>query len=219
MDKIALKKVIKKARVTDKYAVIKQLCRNCKVLDVGCIGQDTDVKAPNWLHREIKNVATEVTGVDISHEGIETLNKQGYHMLHVSELTDLKETYDVIVMADVIEHVSNPVEFLQFYARFLKPSGKMAISTPNANRAINFLSILIYNNYSVNDEHICWFCPMTLLEVIHRSQLKLVEFYWLKKYYGFKGLNAVTRIITWKSDILALWRKSFNQNFMMVVSK
>jgi 2-polyprenyl-3-methyl-5-hydroxy-6-metoxy-1,4-benzoquinol methylase len=219
MDKTTLKRAIKKARVTDKYSFIKNLCKGCSVLDVGCIGQDAEINSPNWLHQQIKNVATEVTGVDIILENIEELNKQGYRMLHVSELADRHETYDVIVMADVIEHVSNPVEFLQFYSRFLKPSGSMVISTPNANRAINFLSILSYNNYSVNDEHVCWFCPMTLLEVIHRSQLKLVEFYWLKKYYNFKGLNIFTRIITWTSDMLALCRKNFNQNFLVVVTK
>jgi hypothetical protein len=95
----------------------------------------------------------------------------------------------------------------------------MIISTPNANRAVNFFSILLYNSYSVNDEHTCWFCPLTLAEVVQRAELKLEEFFWLSKYYDLKGLNLFSRILTWKSELLARWRKNFNQNFMMIVAK
>ncbi|MBN1144185.1 MAG: class I SAM-dependent methyltransferase [Bacteroidales bacterium] len=219
MNKSELRKVIKKAQITDKYSAIRNMCRNCEVLDVGCVGQDANFQTGKWLHNEIKAVAKKVTGVDIDSEKMERLKKEGYHLLHVSELDENPEFFDIIVMADVIEHVSDPVGFLKSYSRFLKPTGKMIISTPNANRAVNFFSILLYNNYSVNDEHTCWFCPLTLAEVIQRAELKPEEFYWLKKYYDLKGLNLLTQILTWKSELLARWRKNFSQNFMMIVAK
>lgn len=219
MNKSELRNLIKKAQITDKYSAVRNMCRNCEVLDVGCVGQDANFQTGKWLHNEIKAVAKKVTGVDITSEKMEDLKKEGYHLLHVSELEVSPELFDVIVMADVIEHVSDPVGFLKFYARFLKPAGKMIISTPNANRAINFFSILLYNNYSVNDEHTCWFCPLTLAEVVQRAELKMEEFFWLRKYYDLKGLNLLTQILTWKSELLARWRKNFNQNFMMIVTR
>jgi len=100
-------------------------------------------------------------------------------MLHFSELTVRKETYDVIVMADVIEHLAILLTSCSFTPAFLSLR-EHGYFYSHANRAINFLSILTYNNYSVNNEHICWFCPMTLQEVINQSQLKWLSFTGLK---------------------------------------
>lgn len=219
MDRSALRKLIKKAALREKYRLIIEKCSNLRVLDVGCVGQDANSQTDKWLHADISKVASALTGVDISMENIEKLKKQGYVMLHTDELTDQHGLYDVIVMADVIEHVSNPENFLRFYTKFLSPGGIMIISTPNANRAINFFSILAFNNYSVNDEHTCWFCPMTLFEVIQRSELKLKEFYWLKRYYTLKNGSLTTRVLTIISDVFSSLRKNFNQNFVFIVTK
>jgi 2-polyprenyl-3-methyl-5-hydroxy-6-metoxy-1,4-benzoquinol methylase len=199
--------------------MIKRYCANRKILDVGCIGQDAGFNSDKWLHNVIRQVASEVTGVDISTENIAKLNQQGYRVFHPTELKERPETFDIIVMADVIEHVDDPVGFLKFYAEFLNSTGIMLISTPNANRAVNFFSILAFDNYSVNDEHTCWFCPKTLQEVVLRAGLQLKEFYWLKRYYPTKGMPFISRMLTCLSDGMALWRKNFNQNFMFIVSK
>jgi 2-polyprenyl-3-methyl-5-hydroxy-6-metoxy-1,4-benzoquinol methylase len=219
MEKSALKQRIKKAEVSEKYAVIRNICRGRKVLDVGCIGQDVTAETENWLHNEIKEVASDVTGVDISIEKIAAFNQLGYHMLNPSQLERENETYDVVIMADVIEHVNDPVVFLKSYAKYLNDSGKMVITTPNANRAVNFFSIFFFNNYSVNDEHTCWFCPKTLNEVVARSGLNIMEFYWLKKYYTYNEISFASKVVTGLADTMAAWRKSYHQNFMIVVSK
>ena len=219
MDKVTLRKMTKSARLEEKYKLILLHCRNKKVLDVGCIGQDVHSQTDRWLHASIKKVAADLTGVDISLENIEKYEEQGFSILHPSALATNNKLYDVIVMADVIEHVSNPQEFLEFYAQFLNQEGIILISTPNANRAINFLSILAYNQYSVNEEHTFWFCPLTLLEIVHRAHLRLNAFYWLGRYYNLKGLGFLTQLITLASDFFAWCRKNLSQNFMFIVSK
>jgi 2-polyprenyl-3-methyl-5-hydroxy-6-metoxy-1,4-benzoquinol methylase len=199
--------------------MIQNLCKGQKVLDVGCIGQDFTTTDTNWLHNQIRSVASDVTGVDIATDKIKELNAQGYKMLHVTQLQNLDDRYDVIIMADVIEHVDDPVGFLRFYSQFLKEHGSMMVSTPNANRAINFFSILLFNNYSVNDEHTCWFCPKTINEVVGRSGLQIRDFFWLKRYYSLKGLSFVTILLSCFSDCLAFLRRNFHQNFMVILSK
>ena len=42
------------------------------------------------------------------------------------------ETFDVIVLGFILEHVDNPGEILKKYAGFLSPQGKMYITVPNA---------------------------------------------------------------------------------------
>lgn len=41
------------------------------------------------------------------------------------------EQYDVIVMADVMEHIANPMPILEQLKELLAPNGKLVISTPN----------------------------------------------------------------------------------------
>ena len=48
------------------------------------------------------------------------------------ETFETKETFDLIVMGFILEHVDNPVQILKHYKKFLSPNGKMFISVPNA---------------------------------------------------------------------------------------
>ena len=52
-----------------------------------------------------------------------------------SEMAELPmecaQTFDVILCADVIEHVSDPARFLRHLLRYLRPEGRVIISTPN----------------------------------------------------------------------------------------
>ncbi|NBP69198.1 MAG: hypothetical protein EBU52_10680, partial [Cytophagia bacterium] len=96
--------------------LILSICSQKKVLDVGCIGQDRDFSAPNWLHNKIKSVASVVHGVDILTNLIAQLKVKGYLMYSVEELQAMNEKYEIIILSDVIEHVNNPVEFLAFYS-------------------------------------------------------------------------------------------------------
>lgn len=45
---------------------------------------------------------------------------------------DTKETFDVIVLGFILEHVDEPNKILEKYAHFLSPEGKMFITVPNA---------------------------------------------------------------------------------------
>ncbi len=219
MDKVTLTKLIKRARVEKKYSLIINRCKGKKVLDVGCIGQDAGVASGNWLHDQLKAVSSQLTGLDIVQEKIKKFRLLGYDMIDIQELEQRGDKYDVIVMADVIEHIGNPEEFLKYYSTWLTNGGSIIITTPNANRAINFVSIIVYGNYSVNDEHTCWFCPRTLHEVISRAGLNVQEFYWLDRYYSYRGLACMTRILTLLADMLAKCRRNLNHNFMFIISQ
>jgi 2-polyprenyl-3-methyl-5-hydroxy-6-metoxy-1,4-benzoquinol methylase len=199
---------IKNSPIQSKDEIIMQLCTNKKVLDVGCVGQDSPYQSENWLHNKLKKVSREITGVDIDFESIEYLKKVGHNIIHVNELENYNEKYDVIVMADVIEHVNDPVDFIKFYSRYLNQEGIFLITTPNATRIRTFIEILFTTTYSMNFEHICWFCPKTLLEVISRADLIPVDFYWLKEY------SPKLRYLIY-NPLLRIW-KNYNPNFLFV---
>jgi 2-polyprenyl-3-methyl-5-hydroxy-6-metoxy-1,4-benzoquinol methylase len=153
-------------------------CRGRSVLDVGCVGQARNHDSEHWLHGQLRKVASNLIGVDINRTGREELRIRGYDVLLPEELEG--RTFERIVMGDVVEHVDNPVAFLEFYAKCLADEGRIVLTTPNAFSALQLFWIATRNRVWVNPEHICFFDPLTLAEVVERAGLEIVNFAWLK---------------------------------------
>ena len=211
--------LIKKANVIGKDKYLVSQCENKHVLDVGCVGQTRGYATNEWLFDKYKTVAKSVTGVDVNMEGVEVLKREGYNVVTTSELETLGQHYDIIIMSDVIEHIDNPGAFLEEYSRYLGNNGRMIVTTPNATRARTFFEILFSGHYSLNLEHTMWFCPKTLVELIGRTSLMPVEFYWLKEY-GYDKYRSVSNFLAFiLSSLLCVTRKKYNPNFMIILEK
>lgn len=206
---------IRKASVVDKQAQIVALCKGKKVLDVGCVGQDLDPDSPRWLHARIREVAASVTGCDINTEGIQRLNERGLQILTPEQVEASNEKYDVVVMGDVIEHVTNAGEFLEYYKRFLQQGGTMIICTPNAFGIRYVLQVFFYGRPTTNPEHTVYFDPFVMLELINRVGLKPADFYWLYDYQ--KPGKFSQYVIAGMSWVMIKMRRFFHANFMMIV--
>lgn len=219
MTKVELIAKARGAKRIEKDAFLLEQCSGKFVLDVGIVGQDRDFDSPTWLHNKIKGVAVSLHGVDILEEPIQKLKQSGYAVFTVDELKNMSNKYDVILMSDVIEHVNDPVGFLTFYSNYLRPSGKMLVSTPNSNRANNFVHILFNNNYSVNPEHTFWFCPRTMAEVVSRTSLQISDFYWAGHYFeSFKIVGFYQRFKLFIINWLIKLRSNFSPNMVFVIT-
>lgn len=121
--------------------VVAQLLeRTCpqggRVLDYGC---GTGVLFEAALTR-----ASEVVGVDLVLAAAR-LWKQRRGLDHVT-LHSPEEaaavvgsgTIDVVVAAEVLEHINEPDSTLSFFHRVLKPGGSLIVSLPTENRAYRF---------------------------------------------------------------------------------
>lgn len=102
--------------------------KGSKVLDVGCSTGNFGV----YLERE-KNC--KVTGIDIDSEDIRIAKKKisrAYVMDINSDSVDKLGLFDVVIFADVIEHLENPSSTLsQVAKKLLKTGGKICFSIPN----------------------------------------------------------------------------------------
>ncbi len=221
-DKEKIFRSIKKAQTVKKDEFIIHFCSGKTVLDVGCAGQDHDISNPNWLHGKIYKTANELVGVDTNVAAIKKLRSKGYAVFSPEEILTHKnkKSFDVIIMADVIEHVNDPVDFLIQYSRLLATNGRLVITTPNAVSARNFTSILLGNHYSLNPEHTVWFCPKTIIETLTRAKLQFHDFFWIKEYYSIrevKGLFSKTIFIL--NSFLFKLRRLYHPNFMLIAKK
>jgi 2-polyprenyl-3-methyl-5-hydroxy-6-metoxy-1,4-benzoquinol methylase len=145
---------------------ILRLCGGKKVLHLGCVGMEfhSDAQRAEMfgqsLHRRLADVASELTGVDISIGAIEALHRIGLGMdIVYGDVERLEEldlasagAFDVILAGDIIEHLSNPGRVLDQIARLAGPHSRLVITTPNAfglPRMIRF----VLGRFLENDEH------------------------------------------------------------------
>ena len=96
-----------------------------RVLDVGCGFATTSAR--------IQNLGNEVTGIDESPEIATIAGKRLSRIIEADVQTaDLgDERFDVIILADVLEHLAWPVSILKRYLQWLAPEGSVIISLPN----------------------------------------------------------------------------------------
>jgi len=82
------------------------------------------------LHKSGYNV----TGLDISRESVDKANKKYgdyYICADVTTYNQSAEKYDLIILTEVIEHLNEPMEFLQSLLSLLKETGHIILTTPN----------------------------------------------------------------------------------------
>jgi len=205
------------APIKIKEKEILRFCMGKSVMDVGCVGQDKFFQSPDWLHKKIKAVASKTLGVDVNMAWKADFEANGYALISVNELNTLTEKFDLVVMGDVIEHVSDVASFLNTYSSFLKPGGRMVITTPNPFSIRQFFTIFLYGHPSVNPEHTAWLDPLTMAEVFNRNGYKTEYFCWLHEYS--KPTNFRNKILYPLYKLHYAIRKFYSPNFLFLISK
>lgn len=108
-----------------------------KILDVGS-GQFA------VLAKHLFGVEADVVDIDTRFTKVLADNGVGFRQADLSkESLDVEEEYDVVVLAEVIEHVPRP-PYLVFEAlhRVLRPEGFLLVTTPNLYRLRNVYRLL-----------------------------------------------------------------------------
>lgn len=101
-----------------------EIFRHKKVADIGCgCGAFLDF---------LKGVADTIIAIEPSETYRNIMDRKGYKTYAYAEnaIKDFREKVDVVTSFDVIEHVENPVMFLQDVYDLLKVGGKAVIGTP-----------------------------------------------------------------------------------------
>jgi len=112
--------------------IIPQIRDNSTILDIGC----GDGSFFYYILEKYKNV--KLYGVDISNWSIEFIKEKFGDSVNLKIIKNLSDidfniNFDIITMIEIIEHINDPINFLIQSFRFLKPHGKILISTPNEN--------------------------------------------------------------------------------------
>lgn len=106
-----------------------------------------------------------------------------------NSLDYLAQSFDKVVILDVLEHLYNPAEVLQWCKKMLKPQGKLIISIPNvAHKTILQQLFLNEFNYTQNGlldrTHIRFFTLTTFADLLANNGFETID---LKRVMEFES--------------------------------
>lgn len=159
---------------------VVSITQNKRVVHIGCADHlpliEEKIKKNKWLHKLLIENTEKCIGIDINREAIDymthKLNIDNLHCLDIMnddiDLAD-DETWDYVILGELIEHVDNPVIFLQtIREKFRRKAKKILITAPNVLNI--FCANYIRKNIEyINTDHRYWFTPYTLTKTAAMS--------------------------------------------------
>jgi len=162
-----------------KYELFEPYVAGKSCLDIGCAGGAAGfVTDDYWLHGWLGERTSKLVGIDVDEEGVTTAADAGYDVrLASAEGFELNETFEIIMAANVIEHLASPGEMLSSAREHLEPDGKIILTTPRTHTPWNLLRQL-KNDRGIepHPEHTMWFCRTTLTELLRREDFEIVKY-------------------------------------------
>lgn len=150
-----------------------------KVLDVGCGTGSMTMLVTDGLGCEVLGVEPDPARADAARErGLEVVTG-----LLDEELLRDRGPFDVIILADVIEHLPSPGEMLLMLKEGLAPDGRILASVPNVAHWSVRMNLLLgkfeYTDEGIMDAtHLRWFTSKTMRELFERCGFSIISFNW-----------------------------------------
>jgi 2-polyprenyl-3-methyl-5-hydroxy-6-metoxy-1,4-benzoquinol methylase len=162
----------------DVIVMIPKSLSGAKVLEIGC-GRGHTLIALKRM-----GIAAEVVGVELvalPEDSPEFGGIDRYIVANVeTEELDLPEEYfDVIICADVLEHLINPWRVMESLRKYLKPGGVIVASIPNVREVRTLLNIVVRGDFPYSDDgvldrtHLRFFCKKNMLALLTSSECKV----------------------------------------------
>ncbi len=192
--------------------IISKIFKKGKILDLGA--------SPFHETFLLKKLGYDITGVDFNQDRYKTFVEN--NKLEIIK-TDIEkdrlpikdETFDLILMNEVIEHLTNPIHALLEANRILKKDGKIMLTTPNIyyfSRVIKYLMgkgalASAYGEfakkYSVSTfGHIREYTNAEIKELLTNTNYKIIKKWYRKDTAPITPLRVIIRTITYMLPFL-----------------
>jgi methionine biosynthesis protein MetW len=153
-------------------SILNQIPEKTRILDLGC---------GNGNVSKIYLEKGRVFGIDISGNALQQAVKNGLkvkrHDLNSFPYPFDKQTFDIIILTDVLEHLIDPLNVLKDAKRLLSQSGRVIVTVPNFARLGNRIRMLLgdpidllhFSKYGDEVEHLHWFSKPKLEYLIGKA--------------------------------------------------
>lgn len=203
--------------VVDRRRFVPELALGQRVVHLGCVDEHVTQQrhgTGDLLHQELAAVAADLVGVDLSRAGLEEIERlvPGRYLHgdveHLDDL-DLPEDTDLVVAAELIEHLGAPSHFLEGLHRYLvRTEATAIITTPNAYSWRHFATVAARRPEAVHEDHRLLYSLVTLERSLTAADLAIVRVmvHTWRDSRSLKGRLAaiVDRAILWWQPLLAV---------------
>lgn len=158
------KDAVKSLRLIKNHLHIK----NISLLDVGC--------GRGYFMDEARKLGWNTFGIDYSSITIRYALRNLNLKVFQSDIGTYKTTnkYDVIVLSQFIEHVSNPNEIIKKCYQLLKKGGLIYVATPNI-RSISAKVLGVGFDHLIPPEHLGYYSRKTLERLLSNNEFRLLH--------------------------------------------
>ncbi len=154
--------------------VSRHLPTTARILDVGC--------AAGYFLRIAQQHGHDVHGVEMSAAiAVEAVKALGAERVHIGTLEaaitakhHAAESFDMVTLWDVIEHVPDPQSLLRTIRTLIKPGGRLLLETQNVGSRWARLLGKRWHHYK-HDEHLYHFDPQTIRRLLTDSGFAVHE--------------------------------------------
>ena len=152
-------------------------CRDLKILEVG--------SGLGYFTYALSQDGFKILGIDLSEDAVAKSTYAFGKLYKAVDFNDIDERFDIIILTEVIEHVSNPVQFLKDLKRVLVKGGEILLTTPRKHiyqtRAVWFTDL--------PPVHLFWFTSTSLQIIGSLIGLEFFEIDVKKKRLVFQSKN------------------------------
>jgi len=189
--------------------------KNKIVLDSGCAGGD-------FLDL-VKKTSKKTIGVEPAKHFHRNLRKKGHMIFNgANEIINKNIKVDIITSFGVVEHTSDPAEYLAKLYKILKKGGKLIIITENINDILLKVGIKKFNSFFYRTAHTSYFDNKSLGMVLKKVGFKkIIQNYWqhhdLSNFFCWIKNNKPTgnqNIMNFKKEINNQWRQFLEKNML-----
>ncbi len=147
-----------------RFKTFKNFIKNKSVLDFGC-------GAGGFL-KHAKTTASRIQGVELESRLKAHFKKERIPL--ATKLETLKQTFDVITLFHVLEHVPDPISLLTNLSKKLTKTGSIIVEVPNANDALlSLYNSKEFSRFTYWSCHLFYFSSLTLEKIAKKSGLKV----------------------------------------------
>jgi len=117
---------------------LKDAKKNNSIIEIGC--------GPGNFLEKVKPYVAQACGTEYNEHALKIARSKGLKVFGMDEdISAIKGQFDAAFSFHVLEHVADPVGFLQEICSWVKPGGKIGISVPNQDGPVKFINPCIQN--------------------------------------------------------------------------
>lgn len=212
----------------DKICYLSKILQNKSVIHLGCTDHleciDDKIKNNVWMHKIITSVSNKCVGLDINGEAINYLKKNYENEVFVqniyeaditsSFLKDHEITAEYLLLGEILEHISNPCDFIkEIIQKNRNNIDKIIITVPNMYNIYTKI-FSWFNIEEINTDHKYWFSPFTLWKVADDAGIKVTHIEFasspITKEYSLRNLLKII------SKYLFEWKPLYRKHLILI---